>query len=201
MAVANRNFQGRRFCSIGIVLAGVVFISARGLALDLGLTPSQVLSLWNGINKSLLVVATVVSNDTDWHRYLSELQPETVHGKRPADVLEQLEAYRIKLDRLRRHERMAPTRKFIGDDAPVTPTVVYLNSGMVLNGQIEWLIRNTGRELMISPFYPTHDHVRQNISTPSDVYAMAKLANIRLARILARIDTQHRDIGSGGETP
>lgn len=185
-----------KFRTIGIVLAGIVLFSARGLALELGLTPAQVCSLWNGINQSLLVIARVVSDDAAWRRKLSDLKPTAVQGKNPADVLRLLAAYRAKLDELRRHGGLASIRKFTGDDKPVTPTVVYLNSGLVLNGQIEWLIRNTGPKQLISRFYPNHKQAELAEKTPNDVYAVVQLANIRLAEILARIGVAGRVKGS-----
>lgn len=191
----------KKIVAICVVLAGVTLFPARGMAIDLGLTPTQVFSIWTGINESLLVIARAVSDDATWHRELSGIRPRTFQDKFPADVLEQLAAYRAKLDRLRRGAGLKPIRIFVGDDRPVTPTVVYLNSGLVLNGQVEWLIRNSSRRQLVSQFYPNYYRADSGERTPSQVYALVKLANRRLARILTRAGAPNSAVPAGAMTP
>ena len=190
-----------KFGAACIVIAGITLFPLRVPAVEIELTPTQVYSVWKGINESLLVIARVISDDTSWHQELSRIRPRAVRDKRPADVLEQLKAYRAKFDRLRRRAGLKPIRRFLGDVKPVTPTVVYLNSGPVLNGQVEWLIRNTGPDQMVSQFYPSHHHAGSSERTPSHVYALIKLANRRLAKILAKAGIPDLDVATGAVAP
>ncbi|MDP6717863.1 MAG: hypothetical protein QGF59_04395 [Pirellulaceae bacterium] len=191
----------KKFGAICVVLAGTALFPFRGLAIELDLTPAQVFAVWTGINESLLVIARVVSNDTAWHREISEIRSKDVKDKRPADVLGQLRKYRAKLDGLRRTAGLKPIRRFVVDGKPVTPVVVYVNSGLVLNGQVEWLIHNTGSIQLVSQFYPTYDQVGSSERTPSHVYALVNLANRRLAKILAKAGVSERVMPSGSAAP
>ena len=191
----------RKFAAVAGVVAGVTLYPLGGLAIDLGLTPGQVYTIWTGINECLLVMARVISDDAAWHRELAGITKQPVQNKRPADVLRQLDAYRIKLDRLRGAAGLGPVRRFTGDGSPVTPTVVYLNSGQVLNGQAEWLIRHTGPEQPITGFYPDHQSAEPGDKTPSDVYGLVALANRRMALILVKAGIPDSGPPSGTVTP
>jgi hypothetical protein len=191
----------KNFGAIFVVLAGITLFPARGLAIEFNLSPTQVFTVWEGINQSLLDIARAISDDPAWHRELSEIRPRAVKGIRPADVLEQLSAYRAGMDRLRRRAGLTPIRRFGGDSKSVDPTVVYVNSGMVLNGQVEWLIRNTGPEQLVSQFYPEHGHAHSDEKSPNDVYAAVNLANRRLAVIIARAGVPDIGAATGTATP
>ena len=191
----------KKFGAICAVLAGITLFPGNGAAIDLGLTPAQVFSLWTGINESLLVVAGTVSDDKAWQRELSRIRPRAVRNKRPADVLRQLEAYRAKLDRLRGRAGLKPIRRFVGDGKPVTPTVVYLNSGLVLNGQVEWLIHNTGPKQLVSQFYPNPSNGSSSDKTPDHVFALVNLANRRFAEILTKAGIPEQEFATGAVAP
>ena len=165
-----------------MVVGGVAMHPGNGLARDLVLTPDQVFSLWTNINRSLLATSHVVSDDAAWQAELAAQSLRTFHGKRPADVLVLVRAYRDKLDRLRRQAGLAPVKRLDAAYDLVTPSVVYIASGHVLNGQVEWLIRITAPNRAVTAFYQRHDF---DGNTPSDVFALVELAGRRLDRIMA----------------
>jgi hypothetical protein len=173
----------RRLASIAVILIGTVFFPAPGGALELGLTPSQVFSLWTNINDCLLASTGVVSGDREWRESLEATSPRRFEGKAPADVLERLTVFRAKLDELRRTAGLAPVAAVEHGYSAVTPSDVFLNSGQVLDGLVEWLIVNTGREQLVSRFYTRHGFTGK---VPNDVFGLVDLADRRIDSILAR---------------
>ncbi len=174
----------RRLANIAVILVGTVFFPAPGGALELGLTPSQVFSLWTNINQCLLATAKVVSADGAWRESLAAMTPRRFEGKTPEHVLERLAAFRAKLDEMRRTAGLARVEAVDDGDDTVTPSVVFLNSGRVLNGLVEWLIVNTGPEQLVSRFYTRHPFTGK---APSNVFAQVDLAERRIDAILARL--------------
>ena len=169
--------------------AGAVLVAALALlpgdgkaAIDLGPTPNQVFSLWTNINANLLALAKVLSGDTRWGKSLAALTPNKFRSKTPTDVLVHVRRYRAKLDRLRRRDGLAPTKRFDSGHTTITLSIVYVNSGYVLNGQVELLIRRTGPAQQISGFYVSHDIGGK---ASSDVFGLVDLAHRRLDLILA----------------
>lgn len=150
-------------------------------ALDLGLTPSHVFSLWTHINHNLIESSRLVSGDAGFQVTLKAMKPLDFSGKNPADVLEQLIVYRAKLNRLLRAQNLPDTKQETADGDAITPSDVYLNSGHVLNAQVRWMIVQTGPEQAISQFY-----TQQYFSgkTPSDVFALVEIANRRMDLML-----------------
>ena len=165
-------------------LAGIGAGASESVALELGLTPSNVFSLWINVNDAVLATARISSGDGDWAAKLEAMKPGRFEGKKPADVLGQAFAFRDKLDRLRDRGGLGPTKRIgKGDGEEVTPSVVFLNSGHVLDGLVLWIIRNTGKEQIVSQFYTRHD---VSGKTPSDVFGLVELANRRLDRLLSK---------------
>ncbi len=153
-------------------------------AQELGLTPSNVLSLWTNVNNALVAVAIVTSGGADRAQRVKATTPETFAGKTPADVLERVAEFRDKLDRLRRKAGLPATQRYQEDGGTVTPSVVFLNSGHVLDAVVQWLVKHTDRQQLVSPFYARHDFSGK---TPSDVYGSVDLANRRIDIILANL--------------
>ena len=147
------------------------------------MTPGQVFALWTNINHCLLATARVVSADREWRESLAAMTPRRFEGKTPDHVLEGLAAFRAKLDEMRRTAGLARVGADDGGHGTTTPSVVFLNSGRVLNGLVEWLIVNTGREQLVSRFYTWHAFTGK---VPSDVFAQVDLAERRIDSILAR---------------
>lgn len=174
----------RKLANIAVVLVGTVFLPAPGGAFELGLTPSQVFSLWTNINDCLLATARVVSDDGAWRESLAAMTPRRFEGKTPDHVLERLAAFRAKLDKMRRTAGLARVEAVDDGYGAITPGVVFLNSGRVLNGLVEWLIVNTGPEQLVSQFYTRHAFTGK---APSNVFAQVDLAERRIDAILARL--------------
>ena len=174
------------------VLAAVLAVSLLGVrpghALDLGLKPGQVYSLWANINACLLQFAEVVSKDMAWHERLAAMPVKSFPNKRSADVLAQVGLYRAKLDRLRHLSELTPTRRIPEEQAHITSSDVYLTSSEVLHAQVELLIRFTGPEQLVSQFYVRH---RDDEKTPSQVFALVDLASRRLDLILANLSPEN----------
>ncbi len=163
------------------VLLSVLASPSSLRALDLGLTPSHVYSLWTNINDSLIVSSRVVSGDKALLTTLAEMKPEEFSGKRPADVLNRLAVYREKLNQLLLAKNLPKAKRAALDGGAITPSDVYLNSGHVLTAQVRWLIVETGPEQTVSQFYTRHGFSGK---TPSDVFALVELANRRLDLLL-----------------
>lgn len=171
----------RKFLFRFLVLASLVIVPGRADALELGLTPGHVFSLWTNINNSLLAIARSISDDPSWNARLAVLTPRHFAGKRPPDTLKSVHAYRVKFDRLRELAALGRAKHYDHRDFSVTPRIVYVISGYVLNGQIELLVNRTPPELLISPFYVQHDFDTKKVS---DNFALIDLADRRLDLIL-----------------
>ncbi len=171
----------RKLIFRALVLASLVLVPARAGAIGLGLTADHVYSLWTNINNSLLAVADSLAAMPALRGQMVAVTPRRFKGKAPADVLERVHAYRRKLDRLRGLGVLGPTKRFNHGDFPVTPRIIYVNSGHVLNGQIELLVNRTPPDLLISPFYVQHNFSGKS---PDDNLALIDLADRRLGLIL-----------------
>lgn len=173
----------RKLAFFSIVLTGLMGMPGLSFAVELGLTPSHVCALWTNVNDGLLASARVVSGDTAWHESLSAMTARKFDGKKPSDVLAQVDKFRAKLDRLRQKAELKPTKQYGEGDGKITPSVVFLNSGHVLDGLADWLIRNTGPDQLIGPIYARHDISGK---TPSDAFSLVELANRRLDELLSK---------------
>ncbi len=171
----------RKFRFFAIVLVALAAAPRGGQALELGLTPSNVFSLWTNINDALLAVARISSDNANWAKKVEASAPRAFAGKTPANVLERVAEFREKLDRLRRRDGMAKTARFENGDGVVSPSVVFLNSGHVLDGVALWIVNKTTKEQLVSPFFRRHD---VSGKTPSDVFGLVDLANRRIDTIL-----------------
>lgn len=168
---------------VAVMALSTALSTGAASALELGMTPSHVFGLWTNINNCLLASAQVVADDTAWQRRLDSMSPAKFDGKKPADVLARMAEFRDKLDRLRQAEGLEPTKTNDKTDGEITPSDVFLNSGHVLNALVDWTIRNSGPDLLVSQFYS-----RQEFSgkTPSDVFGLLDLADRRLDALLAK---------------
>lgn len=164
-----------------LVLVGLILVPARAGAIELGVTADHVNSLWININSSLLAVADSISTDPAFRKQLKAVMPGRFEGKTPPEVLEFVNMYRFKLDRLRGLGVLGRTKRYNHGDFVVSPRIVYVNSGHVLNGQIELLVNRTPPEFLISPFYVQHDFIGKS---PDDNFALIDLANRRIDLIL-----------------
>lgn len=169
---------------LAVAVVVVVFAApGQGRALELGLTPSNVVGLWTNVNEALLATARVVSNDPVWQDKITAMTPGTFEGKKPSDVLERVTEFRTKLNRLREGFGLKKTGSNVKFDGTITPSVVFLKSGEVLNGLVDWIIRNTSEQQLVSQFYA--DRQIKGM-TPSDAFGFVDLAARRLDQIIAK---------------
>lgn len=174
----------RKIAIVCCLVAAAALMPARGNSQELGLTPSHVVSLWTNINAALVTTAQITAKGDGWDAEVKAMNKNSYSGKKPADVLNQVSMFRDRLDRLRaatglkkarRHQRKAKGK--------ITPSDVFLNSGYVLDGMVDWLVRNTGKSQLVSQFYTRH---KLGGMKPSDAFAMVELATRRIDVILAR---------------
>lgn len=178
-------FLSRKLAFALAVAAGMSIVPANGFAQELGLSPSHVVSLWANINNALVTAARITSDTAAWRENLARMSPQVFSDKKPTDVLEAVVAFRGKLDRLRRKSGLKATGRYGEGEGKVTPSVVFLNSGLVLDGLVYWVVKNTGPDQLVSGFYTRHDFTGK---TPSDAFGQVDLANRRIDKILATLD-------------
>lgn len=156
-------------------------------ALELGLTPSNVFSIWTNINNTLITISRVVSDDPVWQKEILSMNVRQFKGKHPVDVLEQVKKFDGKLFIILPDESPRPEWKAYGksDGADVTPTIVFQESGHVLGDVVIWLTDISDRNQLVSQFFTS---LKFTEKTPSDVFGLVDLAQRRLDRILAKKD-------------
>ena len=185
----------RRKASVGAVCVtlmclafGAAVFTDQARARELGLTPSHVFGLWTNINAALVSVADASSGGQNLDDSLTSTKPDRFENKKPADVLARAIEFRAKLDRLLAEHGMAPTKRYPRGAGRGTPSVGFLNSGLLLDAVVGWIIANTTKQQQVSPFYAHHAFSGK---TPSDVFGMVDLANRRIDRILATAESCH----------
>lgn len=149
------------------------------------MTPNQVFNLWLNINQALIASADVVVQDPGAREALVELSPAAFQDKQLVDLLVGVETFRQRLDALRRSAGLPPskTAQFGGQD--ITSSYVFVNSSHLLNGLVDWLIRNTTPEQLVGHFYR-----RRNVpdKTLAEVFGLVDLAQRRMALLLQARD-------------
>ncbi len=172
-----------RLILVAIVVFAASMTQAQAQPAAIGMTPSHVVGLWTNVNKALVTAARLSRNDIALVRDIEAMKPNTFSGKKPGDVLGKVVEVRAKLDRFRSGSKLAPTEVYGSGEGTVNPTIVFLNSGFVLNGVVDWIARNSGPQEFVSPYY---DFPGFSGKTPSDAFSMVDLADRRLALILSR---------------
>ncbi len=169
----------RQIMALAPILLVLLVSPAR--AVELGLTPSHVYATWTNINATLVALGKAVTGDERLVRRLEAMGPSVFQGKKPADVLKQLAIFRGKLDRLKSRHGLQATPVY-QDPAggKVTPSVVFLNSGHVLDSTVLLLIRLDGARL-ISGYFTRHE---VSGKTPDGPYSLIALANRRIDALL-----------------
>jgi len=176
---------------VGLLALFVVASPGKCRALELGLTPSHVYSLWLNINRSLLAYAHIVLGDEQRQEELEAMRPAVFKDKVPADVYALARKTGARLRGyiaipsevphwLHEYEKInsLPAPK----DEKITPSAVFLISTQLLNGVVDVVVDNTGWEQSVSDLYATELHFDK---TPSDVFGLVDLALRRLEIILA----------------
>ena len=174
----------KRFLISAAVLTLVLaFSSVQVRAVELGLTPSNVVSLWTNINNALVTTGSALPSGIDVSGDLESMTAKAFPGKKPGEVLNQVVQFRDKLDRLRAKSNLKGTPVYKDPQGgTVTPSVVFVNSGHVLDSVV-LLLNRYDKDQLISGFYTRHDISGKK---PSDAYSQVELANRRLDTIIAK---------------
>ena len=174
----------KRFVLSAAVLTLVLaFSPAQFRAVELGLTPSNVVSLWININNALVATGSALPDGVDVSGDLKTMTAKAFPGKKPGDVLNQVVRFRGKLDLLRAKSNLKATPVYKDPQGgTVTPSVVFVNSGYVLDSVV-LLLNRYDKDQLISGFYTRHDISGKK---PSDAYSQIELANRRLDTIIAK---------------
>lgn len=170
------------------LFAAVAFCIGLGLfphaasAQKLGMTPSHVYGLWDSINKAVLALQQVRDGTDQPAAELLAMKPKKFTNAKPAAAMKFVEAFRKKIDVLRRRADLPPTKVYKWDPKQeITPDIVYLNSGYALDSLMEWVISETNRDFLVSPFY---NNEAFSGKTAGDVASLAELATRRFTWIL-----------------
>ncbi|MFQ5626495.1 MAG: hypothetical protein ACE5FM_07575, partial [Methyloligellaceae bacterium] len=111
------------------------------------------------------------------------LGAQTFTGKTPGDVLERVAEVRNRVNALRSRAGSDAVRVFDDHSGTVTPSVVFLNSGYVLDGLADWLARRDNPSVRVMTCYQPRNF---SSKTPSDVFGLVDLAMRRADLVFAR---------------
>jgi hypothetical protein len=160
-----------------------LFASKDVFALELGLTPSHVYGLWSNVNQALTGLANARTDNNTLINQLNNMTPGSFSGKTPGDVLKHATTFRNKLDQLKKQHNLEKTNAIVlSDKEKITPSVVFLNSGNILDSLVLLVIDSTAKNKPVAHYFKTQD---VSSKKPSDVYAMVDIANRRLDHIIA----------------
>ncbi|MBT4710313.1 MAG: hypothetical protein HOB82_02145 [Alphaproteobacteria bacterium] len=163
---------------------GVGFAPASANALELNLTPNHVLSIWTNINDALVAVGGSIAATPPSARDLqnaNRMSAVVFADKTPGDVLGQLTVIRARLDAIAVARNLDISRVYVDPDgAAVTPSVVFLNSGHVLDTLVR-ILNDADPDLLAGGFYAKTAYEDK---TPSDVFGLIDLVSRRLDLLL-----------------
>ena len=166
------------------VLIGFGVSSKETSAVELGLTPSDVVMLWANTNNALVAVAHVApGGGAALSKQVKALRPGYFENKKPGDVLGQVATFRGKLDQLRKRIGLPATGTFKNGNGKITPSVVFLNTGFVLDSAAEVLLKISNNTVSAGPYYKPFVIKGK---TPTHAFSMAELATRRIDLILDR---------------
>lgn len=165
------------------VIACVSLLPGVAASQNFGMTPSHVYGMWTNINNALVAAAGIVSGTPAASEAVAAIKPRSYSGKKPADVLKRVMTVHAKLNRLRARSKLKPAKtQPRKESGKITPSDVYLNSGHVQDGLVDWIVRNTTADQLVSQFYTRRDFSGK---TPSDAFAMVDLAARRIDHVMA----------------
>ncbi len=172
----------KKLIPISLMLLSL-FTVKDAVALELGLTPSHVYGLWNNVNQALTGLANARTDNNTLINQLNNMTPSSFSGKTPGDVLKHATNFRNKLDQLKKQRNLKKTNTIVlNDKVKITPSIVFLNSGNILDSLVLLVIDSTAKNKPIAQYFKTQDVSGKK---PSDVYAMVDIANRRLDHIMA----------------
>lgn len=159
----------------------LILMAGPASAVELGLTPSHVFATWMNINETLISLGSSVDESGALSESIAAMKATEFTGKKPGEVLNQLTIFRGKLDKLSAKHGQKPTAIF-KDPAggTVTPSVVFMNSGHVLDSTV-LLLATLDEDQLISSFFTRYDISGK---TPNGPYSLVDLANRRIDALL-----------------
>lgn len=170
----------KRFLAIvGLLLCTVTAGIAPGVAQasQIELTNNQVFTTWSNINGAVTVIGVSTALDDEWAEEFKAMAPEPVSGKSAADVIAAITQFRAKLDILRADSELDATPVFKHPTRPDdAPSVLYINSGMIMDSLIMLLIS-------LDPLaFVAHYYAWEEVQgkTLDDLYAQIALATKRV---------------------
>jgi hypothetical protein len=202
--LVNRTWIGARALAAAISAA-----PAPAAAVDMGLTPNEAYGLCANINQALLAVPHYTSGGKVLSSRVAGTKAREFGEKKPVDVFDYVINFTRKLCRLRRsgylgeiifvEERKLAKRITTWGSAghlgeivfvesrgeKITPTDVFLNSGLVLDGVVEWIAKNSPSKHLINPLYGYETYRNKK---PGDVYSLVDLAHRRIDLILPDVE-------------
>lgn len=163
--------------AVFIVFAG----EARAASLEL--TPGNMFGLWSSINKALIAAAELSGGEALAGSMEAE-KPSSFSGKNSADVLARTVEFHEKLNRLIARGDGAPAKALLKTDGNgVTPGLVYLNSGIVLDSLVLH-VYSLDIDQVIGGYYVTSDVPDKS---HNDVFSLADLANRRIDLLIGAL--------------
>ncbi|MHA1598613.1 MAG: hypothetical protein ACTSV1_07810, partial [Alphaproteobacteria bacterium] len=176
-----------------LLTAAIVLLSSKAWALDIGLTPSHVYSLWTNINQTVMTFVRIDVQEPALRNEIDAMEAEEFSGKSPGDVLALASEVEGLWDALRISSDLAPTRQIFISDSSTTPSDVYLESSRILGAAVEWIIMNTDADHLVSGHFVRHEFTGK---TPSDVYGLVDLAYRRMHTVIHRKSPRHTERGA-----
>jgi len=171
--------------SISLCSAVAMFLHiGPGQSVELGLTPSHVVGLWSNVNDCVDAAVKSVAKKQGLDAQVSAISLDSFEGKKPSHVLGKVAVVRDKIDKLRKKAGLGKVAVFKNPDGKITPSVVYLNSGHVLDGLADWVARNASSGQLVADCYRAK---KFSGKTPSHAFGMVDLANRRLDLVLAAL--------------
>lgn len=173
----------RAVLALVAVLVGFSVSSQEASAVELGVTPNDVAVLWANTNNALVAVAKAApGGGAALSSRVKALRPGYFENKNSNDVLGQVVTFRGKLDQLRKRIGLPTTGTFLNTDDKITPSVVFLNTGYVLDSAAEVLLKISNNTVSAGPYYKPFVFKGK---TPSHAFSMTELATRRIDLILA----------------
>ena len=176
-------------------------------AVDMGLTPSPVYSLWSNINRAVIIYADLLSDDKGWLKKLDSMGPNKFYNKKPANVLELVNRFSAKLNEIDGGRSAGAAETLLEGNLPnllssyessVTPSLVYLHSGQVLVNIVDDILYISVAPIEISPLFKEYSFIDKG-KTPSDVFGLVDLAIRRIDKILIKQKTGKLKILGGAQ--
>lgn len=186
----------KKFVPVGLLFFLLCLAPGKGVALELGLTPSHVYGLWLNINTVFIDLQKEELSNSRVLAGIEGMQPLVFEGKKPANVLALAKPLHQNLMKAFNLSAPPPTPNWVksyqaleGKSGLVetTPSQVYLLSSFILNSLVEKYVAVSNGTKPISRFYSDH---KVSNKTPSDVFGLVDLISRRLKEAQLKISRE-----------